>query len=88
MKKLEVSLGDRSYPIYIGGNLLSQSILLTEHIKGKDVLVVTNTTVAPLYLQSVLDALTDYHCESVILPDGEQYKTLEVLNQVFTKLLE
>tara|TARA_R110001606_G_scaffold346892_3_gene495912 strand:- start:17987 stop:19066 length:1080 start_codon:yes stop_codon:yes gene_type:complete len=88
MKTLQVSLGDRSYPIYIGGDLLSQERLLTEHIKGKDVLVVTNTTVAPLYLQSVLDVLTDYHCESVILPDGEQYKTLEVLNQVFTKLLE
>jgi len=88
MKTLQVSLGDRSYPIYIGGNLLSQATLLTKHIKGKDVLVVTNTIVAPLYLQSILDALTDYHCESVILPDGEQYKTLEVLNQVFTKLLE
>lgn len=88
MKTLDVSLGDRSYPIYIGGNLLSQARLLTKHIKGKDVLVVTNTTVAPLYLQSVLDALADYHCESVILPDGEQYKTLEVLNQVFSKLLE
>ncbi len=88
MKTLNVSLGDRSYPIYIGGDLLSQSTLLTEHIKGKDVLVVTNTTVAPLYLQSVLDALTGYNCESVILPDGEQYKNLEVLNQVFTKLLE
>ena len=88
MKILNVSLGDRSYPIYIGGNLLSQSTLLTEHIKGKDVLVVTNTTVAPLYLQSVLDALTGYNCESVVLPDGEQYKNLEVLNQVFTKLLE
>jgi len=88
MKTLQVSLGDRSYPIYIGGDLLSQATLLTKHIKGKDVLVVTNTIVAPLYLQSVLDVLTDYRCESVILPDGEQYKTLEVLNQVFTKLLE
>jgi 3-dehydroquinate synthase len=88
MKTLQVSLGDRSYPIYIGGDLLSQVTLLNEHIKGKDVLVVTNTTVAPLYLQSVLDTLADYRCESVILPDGEQYKTLEVLNEVFTKLLE
>lgn len=88
MKTLQVSLDDRSYPIYIGGDLLKQTTLLTQHIKGKDVLVVTNTTVAPLYLHSVLEALSDYHCESVILPDGEQYKTLDVLNQVFTKLLE
>ena len=88
MKTLQVSLGDRSYPIYIGGDLLSQASLLKDHIKGNDVLVVTNTTVAPLYLQSILDVLAGYRCESVILPDGEQYKTLEVLNQVFTKLLE
>ncbi|HEC59539.1 hypothetical protein LCGC14_0966780 [marine sediment metagenome] len=88
MKTLQVSLEDRSYPIYIGGDLLSQAALLTKHIKGKDVLIVTNTTVAPLYLQSVLTTLNNYRCESVILPDGEQYKTLEVLNDVFTKLLE
>lgn len=88
MKTLQVSLGERSYPIYIGSDLLSQVTLLNKHIKGKDVLVVTNSTVAPLYLQSVLDALSDYRCEAVILPDGEQYKTLDVLNQVFTKLLE
>jgi len=88
MKTLHVSLEDRSYPIYIGGDLLSQAALLTKHIKGKDVLIVTNTTVAPLYLQSVLTTLGNYRCESVILPDGEQYKTLDVLNDVFTKLLE
>lgn len=88
MKTLHVALDDRSYPIYIGDGLLTQAALLAEHIRGKDVLVVTNTTVAPLYLQSVIDTLADYRCESVILPDGEQYKTLEVLNHVFTKLLE
>ncbi|RKZ96756.1 MAG: 3-dehydroquinate synthase [Gammaproteobacteria bacterium] len=88
MKTLHVSLGERSYPIYIGDDILSQAALLTQHIQGKEVLVVTNTTIAPLYLQSVLELLTEYRCESVILPDGEEFKNLEVLNQVFDELLQ
>jgi len=87
MKTLHVALDERSYPIYIGRDLLAQPELLTQHIKGKEVFVVTNETVAPLYLQSVLDALQSYQCESVVLPDGEQFKTLDVLNQVFDQLL-
>lgn len=87
MKTLQVALGERSYPIYIGDGVLSQAELLTQHIQGKEVLVVTNTTIAPLYLQRVLDSLTDYRTESVILPDGEEFKSLDVLNQVFDKLL-
>ena len=88
IKTLHVPLGERSYPIYIGDNLLSQAEFLTKHIKDKEVLVVTNTTIAPLYLDKVLDLLGDYRCNSVILPDGEQYKTLDVLNQVFDTLLQ
>jgi 3-dehydroquinate synthase len=87
MKTLQVVLAERSYPIYIGRNLLSQAALLTQHIRGHEVLVVTNETVAPLYLQSVLALLKGYRCESVVLPDGEQFKTLDVLNQVFDQLL-
>lgn len=88
MNTLQVPLDDRSYPIYIGNGLLSRTDLLKQHIKGNEVLVVTNTTVAPLYLQSVLDLLTEYRCESVILPDGEEFKTLEVMNQIFDTLLK
>ena len=88
MKTLQVSLGDRSYPIYIGEDLLSEPELLTQHIKGSEVLVVSNSTIAPLYLQQVLDSLTDFRCESVILPDGEEFKTLEVMNQIFDSLLK
>ncbi|MFI3219466.1 MAG: 3-dehydroquinate synthase, partial [Methylococcales bacterium] len=51
MKVLRVELGERSYPIYIGADLLSQAVLLTQHIKAKQVLVVTNSTIAPLYLE-------------------------------------
>lgn len=88
MKKLQVELGARSYPIYIGENLLTQSDLLTQHIKSKQVVIVTNATIAPLYLEIVLKKLTVYQVETVILPDGEQYKTLEYVETIFTALLE
>ena len=88
MITLDVALGDRSYPIYIGSNLLGQAALLQNHLTGKEVLVVSNETVAPLYLEKLMASLAGYRAESVILPDGEQYKTLEQLNNVFTALLE
>jgi len=88
MKTLHVSLADRSYPIYIGEGLLAQQELLEKHIKGTEVLIVTNTTIAPLYLEKVLHSLSAYRCESVILPDGEEFKNLDVLNQIFDTLLE
>ena len=87
MKTLNVELGERRYPIYIGENLLSQGDLLTRHIKSKQVVIVTNETIAPLYLEKVLAHLGAYQVESVILPDGEQFKTLESLNLIFDKLL-
>lgn len=87
MKVLSVELGERSYPIYIGSDLLSQPELLTQHIKAKQVLIVTNTTIAPLYLARVLESLQEYCVETVILADGEQYKTLDTITQIFDKLL-
>lgn len=87
MKTLQVDLGQRSYPIYIGSKLLEQAELLTRHIRSKQVLVVTNETIAPLYLQKVLDNLSGYTVETVVLPDGEQYKTLDYLNRIFDALL-
>jgi 3-dehydroquinate synthase len=87
MKILQVALGSRSYPIYIGADLLNQSQLYSAHIKSKQVLIVTNETVAPLYLPRVLQSLGSYQVEQLIVPDGEQYKTLDVVNRVFDKLL-
>lgn len=49
-EQVQVELGERSYPIYIGKGLLDQGALLRQHVTGKNVLVVTNETVAPLYL--------------------------------------
>ncbi|MCX4189923.1 3-dehydroquinate synthase [Methylophaga sp. OBS3] len=88
MKTLQVALGKRSYPIYIGEQLLTQTELFAAHIKGKEVLIVTNDTVAPLYLDTVKETLANYRVETVILPDGEQYKTFEVLQAVFDGLLK
>ena len=87
MKKLLVALGDRSYPIYIGSHLLSQADLYTRHIKARQVVVVTNVTIAPLYLDKILNNLSGFDVETVILPDGEQFKTLEYVERIFDKLL-
>lgn len=88
MKTLTVDLGRRSYPIFIGQNLLSQPELLTPYIHGKNVLIVTNTTVAPLYLEQVMRHLGEFNVDAIELPDGEAYKTLDTLNSIYTKLLE
>jgi 3-dehydroquinate synthase len=88
METLQVELGDRSYPIYIGSGLLQQPQLLTNHISGHSAMLVSNTTVAPLYADQVLPSLQPLKVAQTNLPDGEQYKTLEVLQQIFSTLLE
>jgi 3-dehydroquinate synthase len=87
MKTLHVDLGERSYPIYIGSGLLGRPELITPHVRGTQVMVVSNETVAPLYLEHALKALGDYQTESVILPDGEKFKNLETWNTIFDALL-
>jgi len=88
MITLDVSLAERSYPIYIGRGLLGLSELLQRHIHANEVMIVSNVTVAPLYLAKLKTALQGKRVEEVILPDGEQYKTLTELNAVFSALLE
>jgi 3-dehydroquinate synthase len=85
---LHLDLADRGYPIYIGPQLLQQPELYRASIRGRQVMLVTNETVAPLYLDTVKQTLAEYQLEQVILPDGEEYKTLEVLNRIFDTLLE
>ena len=84
---LQVELGTRSYPIHIGSGLLSHKDLLQQHLVSKQVLVVSNEIVAPLYLDRVLAALDSYQVKTVILPDGEQYKTMQALEPIFDTLL-
>jgi shikimate kinase/3-dehydroquinate synthase len=86
---LNVDLGERSYPIAIGANLLSDPALLARHIQGRQAAIVTNTTVAPLYLEAVAAPLRAAGLEviEIILPDGEQYKNHASLMQIFDALL-
>lgn len=87
MQTLHVDLGERSYPIYIGAELLARSDLLATHIVGRQVAIVTNETVAPLYLSALERALDGYALTSVVLPDGEAFKTWETLQLIFDGLL-
>jgi 3-dehydroquinate synthase len=84
---LKVSLGDRSYPILIGQSLLSDAKLLATHIEARDVLLVSNTTVGPLYADTVRKALVDRRVVDVRLPDGEQYKSMEYVGRVLDVLV-
>lgn len=88
MQTLNVDLDTRSYPIFIGQALLGRPELVESYVSGRQVMIVTNETVAPLYLEKTRQAFAKFHCESVILPDGEEYKTLETLNLIFDALLE
>lgn len=88
MQTLNVDLGTRSYPIFIGSNLLGRPELVEPYVNGHQVMLVTNATVAPLYLAQTQRAFAKFRCETVILPDGEEYKTLETVNRIFDALLE
>lgn len=87
MRTLTVELGERSYPIYIGQNLLDNAELLRRHLDSRQVLIVTNETVAPLYLEPLKAALEDRQLATVVLPDGEAYKTMDSAMTVFDVLL-
>ncbi len=87
-RTLSVDLGERSYPIVIGSGLVGDGSLYRPHVHGSQVMIVSNETVAPLYLKQVESALAAYQVASLVLPDGEQFKTLSVLDRVFTALLE
>ena len=87
MKTLHVELGDRGYPIFIGEGLLDDPTLFLPYLAGTQVMLVSNETVAPLYLDRVKAHFGDQRVAEVILPDGEEYKTLEVLNRIFDALL-
>src|SRR5688572_16064288 len=89
MKTIEVSLAKRSYPIYIGAGLLSKPELIVSKIVRPKAAIVTNSTVAPLYLEQLSNALQKNGIEvlPIILPDGEKYKKWETLNLIFDGLL-
>ena len=89
MKTLEVSLGDRSYPIYIGSGLISKSELFQPFIAGQSVYIVSNTTVAPLYSKTLIETISGdaKSVHEIILPDGESYKDWATIQKIFDALL-
>jgi len=90
MQTLTVALGDRAYPIHIGSGLLTQPDLILPHLNIKQAAIVTNTTVAPLYLERVQTALSQAGVKTVpiVLPDGEVYKNSAALNAIYDALLQ
>ena len=86
MHTLEVALGARSYPIHIGTGLLDRADLLLSHIRGRQVLIVSNSTVAPLYLERLRKTLSGYLVAECILPDGEAFMDMAHLDLIFTTL--
>ena len=87
MPILNVELGRRSYPIYIGKELLSSAEILDRHIRGTQVMVVSNETVAPLYLDAMIAALSGFDVHTKVLPDGEQHKNMATLNSIFDAMM-
>jgi 3-dehydroquinate synthase len=87
MKALKVDLGNRSYPIYIGTGIIADPARYQAHIRGTNVLIVCDANTEKHYLNAVQAALTDYHCESVTLPAGEQHKTVDTVSSIYDVLM-
>lgn len=90
MQTLSVALGERSYPIHIGTDLLGRADLIVPVLARNSVAVVSNTTVAPLFMERLAGALARAGAEVVriVVPDGEEHKDWRTLNAVFDALLE
>jgi len=88
MQTVKVDLADRSYPVYIGSGLLGEKHPAFDVTHGSTVLIVSNETVAPLYLQTLVSSLAGADIHSLVLPDGESYKTQEHWSQIIDKLIE
>ncbi len=90
MKTLKVNLGERSYPIYVGAEILARAgeLLAQAEFRGK-VAVVSNTTVAELYLEPVCRALAQagFQAVPILLPDGEVHKNLASLEAIYDRLI-
>ena len=87
MQCLNVDLADRSYPIYIGAGLMAQPELLTRHISGRQVCIVTDDTVAPLYLDALRSLLADYRSPLWCCQLAKPNKNWATLQQIFDVLL-
>ncbi|MEO1766488.1 3-dehydroquinate synthase [Thiobacter aerophilum] len=89
MQTLTVDLGARSYPIHVGAGLIGRAELILPHLPMPRVAIVTNSTVGPLYLDTLRAALEDAGVSvlPIVVPDGEQYKNAETLGHIYDALL-
>ena len=87
METLQVSLAERSYPILIGPGLLGESGVLAELITARQVLIVTNDVVAPLYLETLEKAIAADELHALVLPDGEESKSLQTFSTIIDALM-
>src|SRR5690606_29891196 len=85
---IDVSLGERSYPIHIGSSLLGNAELLRETVTARQVGIVTNDVVAKLYLKPLQNAFRDRDPRVVVLPVGEQHRALATLSRIFDELVD
>jgi 3-dehydroquinate synthase len=90
MQTVGVALGERAYPVYVGTGLLDRADLVLPLLPQRRVAIVTNETVAPLYLERVTRTLSaaGVACVPIVVPDGEDHKDWRTLNRVFDALLE
>lgn len=86
MQTVSIDLGNRSYPIHIGSGLIDEPGLIADHVRDR-AMVVTNETIAPLYLDQLMASLGNKPASNVILPDGENHKNLDELDRIFQALL-
>ncbi len=84
---LTVNLGHCSYPVYISHSIFTQKEFWKPFISGSQVCIVTNETIAPLYLSQLTSVFSDYFCSTVILPDGEIHKQLDGSVQIIDALV-
>ncbi|GAB5499239.1 MAG: 3-dehydroquinate synthase [Pseudohongiellaceae bacterium] len=87
MEQVTVELGERSYPIYIGAGLLAHPELITGHLGPGRVVIITNDTVAPLYLEQARALFADRFAEAIVLADGEAHKNLDTVATIYDRLM-
>lgn len=88
MKIINIHTPQQDYPIYIGSDLFSDSLLLSQHITSSQVMIVSNGAIAKCYLEKITQALPDHYCQHILLPDGEAHKNLQNLSTIFDTLIE
>ena len=88
MDRVHLELAEKSYDIFIGSGIIFKSELFTKHIEGKSVFVISNKSVATHYLDALLSSLEGFNCGVYLMPEGEQFKNLETVEDIIGSLLE